>query len=114
MTAICRRCGNLITAASDQAILAGLDYREGWVSKRTGLPIPASLYAAAHPLDSRKADFSRWFMTGPRDRRGFVPGPFSHEQVQRLARSGQIVPEFIGDDRVPHTYVLRKFGSHHV
>lgn len=104
---ICPHCGQRIRQSPDQAILSGLDYTSG-ISKGTGSPIPASLYAAAMPTDTRRADFNRWFMTGPPEREGYVRGPFPPEQIERLVRSGAIAPDFV-DEQGVQSYVLAKF-----
>ncbi|HYI43714.1 MAG TPA: hypothetical protein VD768_08850 [Sphingomicrobium sp.] len=73
----------------DAAIIAAL--RGGTPGR--GRVIPHLLYAPAQKGGGRMADTSQWFITGPRERPGYLPGPISPRVVNRLARNGVIVPD---------------------
>jgi hypothetical protein len=103
----CPTCGQpwpQHSRVSDEAILRAL---VGGTSGRNGT-IPHQLYAAALASDTRLADTERWYLTGPRDRPGFVRGPFPLSQVDRLAKSGRQKADVTGQDGTVQAWILAK------
>ncbi len=110
----CRYCGppSASSGASDAQILAALS---GPISTRLGTRIFTSmpeLYVAAGPNEGG-ADWSTWYVTGPPEREGYVAGPFSLAQVQRLVESGRLQVGAVDRDGNIHSYSLRTEPFNH-
>lgn len=88
----------------DQRILTALNH---YTRSRNGM-IPAQIYAAGD--GSGFADFGTWYVTGPKDRWGFISGPIHKAVVMRLADKGLIVPDVKDLYGKPVAYVLPKFA----
>lgn len=87
--------GNL--AGSDGSIVASLA-----VDSR------AMLYAAASPQNPKLGDTSRWFVSGPKWRAGYVQGPFSRDQVRRIVKTGEVHMLCLDQAGEPCAYVHRR------
>jgi len=91
---LCPRCSQKLptetpVSVPDDAILKALKYSSPNTHGKNG-PAKPWLYAAADPWNSREADLDHWYVTGPRDRRGYIAGPFSYDQIQRVAATGKL------------------------
>lgn len=94
----CPTCGQALPQShGDEAIVASL-----------AADSFAMLYAAARPQNSKLGDTSRWFVSGPQSRPGYVKGPFSREQVRRIVKTGEVHMLCLDQAGEPCAYVHRR------
>lgn len=86
---------DVIRRVPDEQIIAALATPRTEFVKRKPTKMWPWLYASSD--GGRGADFRRWYVTGPRDRVGYIRGPFPPEQVRRIAASGKIKPVVVED-----------------
>lgn len=111
MTRRCPYCNQAMPVerrvnASEQVLLAALRHPSERIYGRNQKPCKPWLYAAADQYDTRKADRSRWYVTGPEDRKGYIKGPFSEDQVARVAATGKLRSVCRDDDGRSIAYEL--------
>jgi hypothetical protein len=97
------------TRISDAQLIAALRHC-GPFRGRGGKEIEPWLYAVADPWDPRKADLTRWFVTGPAERQGYIKGPFPREQVDRVAAAAPISPVCF-EGNIPVAYRLHPMSE---
>lgn len=85
-------------------VLAALDH---YTNGRGGV-IPAQIYVAGD--DRGIADFSRWYVTGPKDRSGYISGPIPAYVVRELASAGKITADVRDQYGKPLAFVLPKYA----
>lgn len=96
------------SSVPDEAILRALEGGEWRKVRGVRRFFPPNLYVSAHRDNSREADWSRWYVTGPDTRPNYVRGPFPLEQVQRLVESGRLRVAHADASGNVHVWELRQ------